>query len=107
MPLLVGLDGVDKMSKSKNNYIGIAEDANTMFAKVLSISDDPDVGLVHPAVVQEPGRDRRPRPRWRRRNPKDAKVMLAGRSRRASIKAAADAAEDFHQPARAAPDGSP
>ncbi|MBF6629773.1 MAG: tyrosine--tRNA ligase [Comamonas sp.] len=39
MPLLVGLDGVDKMSKSKNNYIGITEDANTMFAKVLSISD--------------------------------------------------------------------
>jgi len=40
MPLLVGLDGVDKMSKSKNNYIGITEDANTMYAKVLSISDD-------------------------------------------------------------------
>lgn len=40
MPLLVGLDGVHKMSKSKNNYIGITEDANTMFAKVLSISDD-------------------------------------------------------------------
>ncbi len=40
MPLLVGLDGVDKMSKSKNNYIGITEDANTMFAKVLSISDE-------------------------------------------------------------------
>ena len=39
MPLLVGLDGVDKMSKSKNNYIGITENANTMFAKVLSISD--------------------------------------------------------------------
>ncbi|MEG2279794.1 MAG: tyrosine--tRNA ligase [Comamonas sp.] len=39
MPLLVGLDGVDKMSKSKHNYIGITEDANTMFAKVLSISD--------------------------------------------------------------------
>ncbi|MEG3062908.1 MAG: tyrosine--tRNA ligase, partial [Comamonas sp.] len=39
MPLLVGLDGVDKMSKSKNNYIGITEEANTMFAKVLSISD--------------------------------------------------------------------
>ena len=39
MPLLEGLDGVDKMSKSKNNYIGISEDANTMFAKVLSISD--------------------------------------------------------------------
>ncbi|RQO53795.1 tyrosine--tRNA ligase [Variovorax sp. KBW07] len=40
MPLLEGLDGVEKMSKSKNNYIGISEDANTMFAKVLSISDD-------------------------------------------------------------------
>ncbi|MFZ9545189.1 MAG: tyrosine--tRNA ligase, partial [Hylemonella sp.] len=39
MPLLEGLDGVEKMSKSKNNYIGITEDANTMFAKVLSISD--------------------------------------------------------------------
>jgi tyrosyl-tRNA synthetase len=39
MPLLEGLDGVDKMSKSKNNYIGITEAANTMFAKVLSISD--------------------------------------------------------------------
>lgn len=40
MPLLEGLDGVDKMSKSKNNYIGITEDANTMFAKVMSISDE-------------------------------------------------------------------
>jgi tyrosyl-tRNA synthetase len=40
MPLLEGLDGVEKMSKSKNNYIGISEDANTMFAKVLSISDE-------------------------------------------------------------------
>jgi tyrosyl-tRNA synthetase len=40
MPLLEGLDGVDKMSKSKNNYIGITEEANSMFAKVLSISDD-------------------------------------------------------------------
>ena len=39
MPLLEGLDGVEKMSKSKNNYIGISEAPNTMFAKVLSISD--------------------------------------------------------------------
>jgi tyrosyl-tRNA synthetase len=39
MPLLEGLDGVEKMSKSKNNYIGITEPANTMFAKILSISD--------------------------------------------------------------------
>jgi tyrosyl-tRNA synthetase len=40
MPLLEGLDGVDKMSKSKNNYIGIKDEPNDMFAKVLSISDD-------------------------------------------------------------------
>lgn len=40
MPLLEGLDGVEKMSKSKNNYIAITEPANTMFAKVMSISDE-------------------------------------------------------------------
>jgi tyrosyl-tRNA synthetase len=39
MPLLEGLDGVDKMSKSKGNYIGITEPGNTMFAKLMSISD--------------------------------------------------------------------
>ncbi len=40
MPLLEGLDGVNKMSKSLGNYIGVTEDANTMFAKVLSVSDE-------------------------------------------------------------------
>lgn len=39
-PLLVGLDGKEKMSKSLNNYIGIAEDAQNMFGKIMSISDD-------------------------------------------------------------------
>jgi tyrosyl-tRNA synthetase len=39
MPLLEGLDGVEKMSKSKNNYIGITEPANMMFGKLMSISD--------------------------------------------------------------------
>lgn len=39
MPLLEGLDGVEKMSKSKGNYVGITEPANTMFAKLMSISD--------------------------------------------------------------------
>jgi tyrosyl-tRNA synthetase len=39
MPLLEGTDGVDKMSKSKNNYIGISEEPNTMFAKVMGVSD--------------------------------------------------------------------
>jgi tyrosyl-tRNA synthetase len=40
MPLLVGLDGINKMSKSLGNYIGITEDPNTIFAKALSISDE-------------------------------------------------------------------
>ena len=39
MPLLEGLDGVNKMSKSLGNYIGIAEPANDIFGKVMSISD--------------------------------------------------------------------
>jgi tyrosyl-tRNA synthetase len=98
MPLLVGLDGVDKMSKSKNNYIGITEDANTMFAKVLKISDDlmwnwytllsfkslDDIAALKREI--EAGR-----------NPKEVKVMLAKEiTARFHSAAAADAAEqDF------------
>ena len=40
MPILEGLDGVQKMSKSLNNYIGVADEPNDMFGKVLSISDE-------------------------------------------------------------------
>jgi len=40
MPILEGLDGVQKMSKSLNNYIGIADPADDMFGKLMSISDD-------------------------------------------------------------------
>jgi tyrosyl-tRNA synthetase len=40
MPILEGLDGVQKMSKSLNNYIGIADAPNDMFGKLMSISDD-------------------------------------------------------------------
>ncbi|MBE3021552.1 tyrosine--tRNA ligase [Campylobacter sp. 7477a] len=40
MPLLEGLDGVNKMSKSLGNYIGVTDNANDMFAKTLSISDE-------------------------------------------------------------------
>jgi tyrosyl-tRNA synthetase len=98
MPLLEGLDGVEKMSKSKNNYIGISEDANTMFAKVLSISDSlmwrwytllsfrsmADIDALRREV--EAGR-----------NPKEAKVALAREiTARFHSLAAADAAEqDF------------
>ena len=40
MPILVGLDGTEKMSKSKDNYIGVTDEPNNMFGKVMSISDD-------------------------------------------------------------------
>jgi tyrosyl-tRNA synthetase len=98
MPLLEGLDGVEKMSKSKNNYIGISEDPNTMFAKVLSISDElmwrwytllsfrsmAEIAALKAEV--DAGR-----------NPKDAKVALAKEiTARFHSPAAAEAAEqDF------------
>ena len=98
MPLLEGLDGIEKMSKSKNNYIGINEDANTMFAKVLSISDElmwrwytllsfrseAEIDALRQQV--EGGR-----------NPKDAKVLLAREitARFHSARAADAAEQDF------------
>ncbi len=98
MPLLEGLDGIEKMSKSKSNYIGISEDANTMFAKVLSISDvlmwrwytllsfksEVQIAAIKAEVVSG-------------RNPKDAKVALAKEiTARFHSAAAAEAAEqDF------------
>ena len=103
MPLLEGLDGVEKMSKSKNNYIGITEEANTMFAKVLSISDDlmwrwytllsfkslAEIDALKAEVAAG-------------RNPKEAKVALAKEiTSRFHSAAAAEAAEaDFNNRAR-------
>ena len=40
LPILVGLDGVEKMSKSKGNYIGVTDEPNDMFGKVMSIPDE-------------------------------------------------------------------
>jgi tyrosyl-tRNA synthetase len=98
MPLLEGLDGVEKMSKSKNNYIGISEEPNTMFAKVLSISDVlmwrwytllsfKSMAEIEALKKEIEGG----------RNPKDAKVALAKEiTARFHGAAAADAAEqDF------------
>ena len=98
MPLLEGLDGVEKMSKSKGNTIGISEPANSMFAKVLSISDElmwrwytllsfkslADIEALKAEVAGG-------------RNPKDAKVLLAREiTTRFHGAGAADAAEqDF------------
>jgi tyrosyl-tRNA synthetase len=99
MPLLEGLDGVEKMSKSKGNYIGITEPANTMFAKVLSINDElmwrwfkllsfrPEAEIAALKREVEQGR-----------NPKDAKVALAKEiTARFHGSAAADAAEEDFQ----------
>jgi tyrosyl-tRNA synthetase len=78
MPLLEGLDGVEKMSKSRGNYIGVTEAPNTMFAKILSISDSlmwryftllsfkkgGEIAQLHEQVDSG-------------RNPKEVKVLLA------------------------------
>ena len=103
MPLLEGLDGVEKMSKSKNNYVGINEPPNTMFAKLLSIDDTlmwkyytllsfraaADIAALRGDVAGG-------------RNPKEAKVLLAREiTARFHGAAAADAAEaDFANRAR-------
>ncbi|ODS94952.1 MAG: tyrosine--tRNA ligase [Lautropia sp. SCN 69-89] len=78
MPLLEGLDGVEKMSKSKNNYVGITEAPEQMFGKLMSISDElmwryyellsfrslADIAQLREQCAAG-------------RNPRDAKVMLA------------------------------
>jgi len=103
MPLLEGLDGVEKMSKSKGNYIAITEPANDMFAKLLRIDDTmmwkyftllsfrPEAEIAALKREVEGGR-----------NPKDAKVLLAKEiTTRFHNAAAADAAElDFDHRAR-------
>ncbi|HSI61306.1 MAG TPA: tyrosine--tRNA ligase [Ideonella sp.] len=103
MPLLEGLDGIDKMSKSKGNYIGITEPANTMFAKLLSISDvmmwkyftllsaRSESEIARLKAETEAGR-----------NPKDAKVALAKEitARFHGAGAADDAEADFNNRAK-------
>lgn len=103
MPLLEGLDGIEKMSKSKGNYVGITEPANTMFAKVMSISDEmmwkyydllsfrslSDIANLKDAVKNG-------------RNPRDVKVEIAQEivTRFHSKAAAESALEDFMLRAR-------
>ena len=103
MPLLEGLDGIDKMYKSKNNFIAITESANSMFAKTLSVSDtlmwrwfellsfrsDTEQAALKAEVAAG-------------RNPKDAKVLLARElvTRFHSARAADAAQADFNQRAR-------
>ncbi|MCM2568006.1 tyrosine--tRNA ligase [Janthinobacterium kumbetense] len=98
MPLLEGLDGVEKMSKSKNNYIGITEPGNTMFAKLMSISDVMMwryYELLSWRSIAELAQLRREVEEGR--NPRDAKVALAQEivARFHSQQAAEDALADF------------
>jgi tyrosyl-tRNA synthetase len=103
MPLLEGTDGVEKMSKSKNNYIGISEPANTMFAKVMSISDTL-MWRWYPLLSFKPMREIEALKAEVEagRNPRDAKVALAKEiTARFHGAAAAEAAEaDFNNRAR-------
>ena len=112
MPLLVGTDGVEKMSKSKGNYIGISESPDSMFGKLMSISDTlmwryfellsfrslEDIASLKQEI--DGGR-----------NPRDAKVMLAQEiiARFHSAKAADDALASFEARFRdgAIPDDMP
>jgi len=75
MPILVGLDGREKMSKSKGNYIGVTDEPNNMFGKVMSISDDmmenyytllTNLPAEKIAELVDPGKT----------HPKEAKVLL-------------------------------
>jgi tyrosyl-tRNA synthetase len=103
MPLLVGLDGVEKMSKSKGNYVGLTDKPDQMFAKLMRISDPMmwryyellsarDAGSIA-SLRAEVGSGR---------NPRDAKVLLALEIvTRFHSKAAAESAQaDFENRAR-------
>ncbi|AUT45949.1 tyrosine--tRNA ligase [Achromobacter sp. AONIH1] len=112
MPLLVGTDGVEKMSKSKGNYIGISESPDSMFGKLMSISDTlmwryfellsfrslEDIAALK--AETEAGR-----------NPRDAKVLLAQEiiTRFHSARAAEEALASFEARFRdgAIPDDMP
>ena len=79
MPLLVGLDGVEKMSKSKGNYVGITDAPDDMFGKLMSISDDlmwTYYELLSSLSIEALGALRAECAAGM--NPRDAKVRLAG-----------------------------
>ncbi|AUN94722.1 tyrosine--tRNA ligase [Pseudazoarcus pumilus] len=98
MPLLVGLDGVNKMSKSLGNYIGITEPARGIFGKLMSISDDLMWRYFELLSFRPIDEVRRLRQEVEAgRNPRDAKVLLAQEivERFHDRRAAEDALEAF------------
>jgi tyrosyl-tRNA synthetase len=98
MPLLEGLDGVNKMSKSLGNYIGVTDAPQDMFGKIMSISDE----LMWRYLELLSAESLATIAKWREevaqgRNPRDIKVLLAQEivSRFHSKKSAEDALADF------------
>ncbi len=79
MPLLVGLDGVEKMSKSKDNYIGVTDEPSEMFGKVMSISDE-SMWTYYELLSFKPMAEiaaMKAKCAAKTMNPRDAKVALA------------------------------
>ena len=112
MPLLEGLDGVNKMSKSLGNYIGIAEPAREIFGKLMSISDDLMWRYYDLLSFRSSAEIARLREEMAGgRNPRDVKVLLAQEivERFHDRQAANDALEEFEARFRrgALPDDMP
>ncbi len=101
LPLLEGLDGVNKMSKSLGNYIGITEPADSIYGKVLSVSDD--LMFRYYDLVSDLSRDEIARLKERMEtgqiHPKEVKKQLAREltARFHSPEAARDAEENFEK----------
>ena len=92
MPLLVGLDGVEKMSKSKDNYIGLTDPASEIFGKLMSISDE-SMWTYYELLSFKPMTEvaaMKAKCVAKEMNPRDAKVALA-----------LEIAARFHTPAEA------
>ena len=103
MPLLEGLDGVEKMSKSKGNYVGITEHPNEMFGKLMRISDEMMwryYELLSFRSIEEIVKLKREVEEGR--NPRDAKVLFGQEivTRFHSSRAAEDALADFNNRAQ-------
>lgn len=78
MPLLEGLDGVQKMSKSLGNYIGIDEDANTMYEKTMKIPDNMIIKYYNLCTDVHPDEVEKVQERLKNgENPRDIKMELA------------------------------
>jgi len=92
LPLLEGTDGINKMSKSVGNYIGITEEPTEMFGKIMSISDE--LMLKYYTLLTDEDIDT-----VKKMHPKEAKLKLAGIivTQYHSQKLASDAREEFQR----------